>query len=1214
MSPQNIVPVSGLNDISEGALSTATSLIRTAKNVKIYRSQCDDLSRRCLDLVSALRDHSRGLEGTYAQQVADEVEHVLTRILERVRKWADLGKMKSFVQQTEIRLGLDESYRELQSCSMRFNIALHLYASARSKELEEIRKRDHDELMEMITRVLHDKSLLKIVLAGETPEDAKGVELKEADVGETQERQLQEDFGELRRWVERLPPMDDLSGKVVLTSKHAVVTGGSQDIYTGELTGQEVILAYPRDQTRAAQERFRRQVEIWRTLRHPNILPLLGITHIDDFVYSVSPYMEFGNAIRYLRDRPEADRVLLLSEVASATEYLHMHGIIHGDLQGSNILISGDGHACLGAFGSARVEEVPVTDVLTHGGPRWFAPELMADSSYAPTTRATDVWSFGMLCIEIFTDDVPFSHITNDMFIPVVIRDGSLPTRPEHNAVARGLSDAMWDLMNQCWKRDPTSRPSMTKIREAIQNMHPLRSSSRGRSSSSISQPGNHHNVSSTSSAAHVSGGGRPSFLTISRPSKSTGLTPPSAPLPLPNPSAHDRGSWLEQSSRGPSPASFPLLRSPILEDKPLNSSPPSQAGMSPKDPRSAPTKPIPSLSSPSPLSLGSEPEQSFRGPSPVSLPFKSPIFKDQPLSSSPPSQAGLPSRDPLLASTKPIPSPSKPSPLSSRSQNPHLSPKPESLTSVSPPSDPLDWPFNPHPPLLLREPSTFSHANSSLLLDPIDLTSSHADQLDRAGSTPTLLVIGTDDLPTTNSPSSLLDAAVRDAQNVLRRSADGTVEAGTLEGLVDRLLKETHDRAKDEDVKRVFLSTYHLFTTDENLFGILKRRFEGLGDSDAPSLSAPGSIRYSTLLFLRTWLQGEGENMGRELLTSIRQFARSVGGSEIMNKVAQEIVNLVDEKMNAVTTPPTQSSRLSYGIGSPLSPEKIKAVDIAISLSVIEGDYYSKITQADYIAHLRGAPITNHIECATKLNNRLVSWVKKKILGPEDVQKRASTFQRFVQAAEECRKLQNFSSMSAIITALQSATLAFSTTSLILTRETRLSRSEKQLLRQLEEILEPLGDHRNYREALQNIKPPFAIPWLAFHLRSLQTFYDRSNAVPVLAAAGAHRRIAAIPRVARLDGEAPRVARARVGEKELENSPSNISREQFEARVAELAEKEHRMRESHELELISLGFKPPSRQRTSSSSHQHQRTSSSGSGSSTRSRMASPETRLGKI
>ncbi len=47
---------------------------------------------------------------------------VLTRILEQMSKWAELGKMRSFVKQTEIRMELDKSYRELQTCSMRFNV------------------------------------------------------------------------------------------------------------------------------------------------------------------------------------------------------------------------------------------------------------------------------------------------------------------------------------------------------------------------------------------------------------------------------------------------------------------------------------------------------------------------------------------------------------------------------------------------------------------------------------------------------------------------------------------------------------------------------------------------------------------------------------------------------------------------------------------------------------------------------------------------------------------------------------------------------------------------------------------------------------------------------------------------------------------------------------------------------------------------------------
>ena len=69
---------------------------------------------------------------------------------------------------------------------------------------------------------------------------------------------------------------------------------------------------------------------------------------------------------------------------------------------------------------------------------------------------------------------------------------------------------------------------------------------------------------------------------------------------------------------------------------------------------------------------------------------------------------------------------------------------------------------------------------------------------------------------------------------------------------------------------------------------------------------------------------------------------------------------------------------------------------------------------------------------------------------------------------------------MSTIVSALQSATMSSSTTSqLVLTRESSLSKSEKQILRYLEELLNPQGDHQAYREALKNIKTPFAVPWL---------------------------------------------------------------------------------------------------------------------------------------
>ena len=98
-------------------------------------------------------------------------------------------------------------------------------------------------------------------------------------------------------------------------------------------------------------------------------------------------------------------------------------------------------------------------------------------------------------------------------------------------------------------------------------------------------------------------------------------------------------------------------------------------------------------------------------------------------------------------------------------------------------------------------------------------------------------------DRVSSSSAGGLLDAAVRDAEPLLRRNPDGTVEAGTLEGLVDRVIRDTHDRAKDDEMKKVFLATYSLFTTGEDLFRVLKRRFGETGD--AVTSITTGPIRY---------------------------------------------------------------------------------------------------------------------------------------------------------------------------------------------------------------------------------------------------------------------------------------------------------------------------------------------------------------------------------
>lgn len=251
-------------------------------------------------------------------------------------------------------------------------------------------------------------------------------------------------------------------------------------------------------------------------------------------------------------------------------------------------------------------------------------------------------------------------------------------------------------------------------------------------------------------------------------------------------------------------------------------------------------TPPTVSLPLPIPQTRGEAlpSEQSQRGPSPVPSSLqRSLIFTDMPLSSSPPSHV----------QTRPIPSPSNPSPLvssSSQTAQLHLSTTPESLGSLPTSSPQPDGSESSLPPLILRASSSSSNEASLLLLEQVHITSpptpDDASRHPRVGSTST----GSGHTNRDRS-TSLLDAAARDPEPLLRRAANGTVEAGTLEGLVDRLVKETHDSAKDKDVRRVFITTYRLFATGEDVFGILKRHFDEMGDPLRFSY-ARGSIRYS--------------------------------------------------------------------------------------------------------------------------------------------------------------------------------------------------------------------------------------------------------------------------------------------------------------------------------------------------------------------------------
>ncbi|KAG6329518.1 hypothetical protein ID866_9572 [Astraeus odoratus] len=131
-----------------------------------------------------------------------------------------------------------------------------------------------------------------------------------------------------------------LNDKVERDETIAPLKGGYAFVYRGTMSSRRVAIKIVHSVPLGDEKSIRcvlREVYVWSKLRHPNIVPLLGITtKFNHGVAIVSEWMQNGNAFDYVQDR-NIDPRPLLEDIANALRYLHEHvrgPVIHGDLKG----------------------------------------------------------------------------------------------------------------------------------------------------------------------------------------------------------------------------------------------------------------------------------------------------------------------------------------------------------------------------------------------------------------------------------------------------------------------------------------------------------------------------------------------------------------------------------------------------------------------------------------------------------------------------------------------------------------------------------------------------------------------------------------------------------------------------------------------------------------------------------------------------------------
>ncbi|XP_025069759.1 ral guanine nucleotide dissociation stimulator-like 2 isoform X2 [Alligator sinensis] len=258
------------------------------------------------------------------------------------------------------------------------------------------------------------------------------------------------------------------------------------------------------------------------------------------------------------------------------------------------------------------------------------------------------------------------------------------------------------------------------------------------------------------------------------------------------------------------------------------------------------------------------------------------------------------------------------------------------------------------------------------------------------------------------------------------------SLKAGTLPRLAQHLLEA--QTLGDTAYVPAFLATHRAFTRPIDVLQLLLDRLEEVRALEpGPPTPDVTEVQRAFASVLYSWLEGYPEDfrgvlepgLGERLTRSLQVAAGK--GSE----TEQRLQELLGAPAHTEPEDEGEDEEEAEEDANPLAFLGFQAEQVAAQLTLLEADLFVRVVPYECLGSLwsrrgrRGQEgACPSVRATVRQFNRVAGAVVRSCLGPANLRplQRARLLEKWIRVAEECRALRNFSSLYAIISALQSS------------------------------------------------------------------------------------------------------------------------------------------------------------------------------------------------